>query len=149
MRARFLPKTPPDTTRRAWLSQRLGQAASVLATLSAMTIELRWAWVAAGLCWSSAAVAQKAPPPRTPSLDRDFVTQLRAPGPLELRTKALLVAELARLERLLQATPKKSPDRPLLLRRLAEGYAELAAIAASEKALADEHVRRAKRFAPR
>ncbi|MBK8998599.1 MAG: hypothetical protein IPM35_23000 [Myxococcales bacterium] len=41
------------------------------------------------------------------------------------RARALLVAELQALERLHQATPKSAPDRPMLMRRLAEGYVEL------------------------
>lgn len=41
------------------------------------------------------------------------------------RPRALLVTELQALERLFQATPKSSPDRPTLMRRLAEGYVEL------------------------
>jgi hypothetical protein len=43
--------------------------------------------------------------------------------------KALLILELARLEKILEVTPRKAPDRPVLLRRLADGYAELAALA--------------------
>jgi len=41
------------------------------------------------------------------------------------RDRSLLVKELAALERLFQLTSKASPDRPQLMRRLAEGYVEL------------------------
>ena len=101
------------------------------------------------LCSSLTAVAsaQKSTV-KTPTLSRELVDQLRAPGPLDLRIKALLVQELEGLERLLRVTPKNSPDRPRLLRRLAEGYAELAALAARDKALADERLRRVRRGVP-
>jgi hypothetical protein len=97
---------------------------------------------------SSVAAAQPAPPPKVPTLSREFVDHLRAPDAGDRRSMTLLVQELKRLERLLQVTPKKSADRPLLLRRLAEGYAELAALAAREKAVADERLRRANRAQP-
>jgi TolA-binding protein len=45
------------------------------------------------------------------------------------RTMALLRAEAQGLERLFQATPLRNPDRPQLLRRLAETYVEVAAAA--------------------
>jgi hypothetical protein len=52
-----------------------------------------------------------------------------APRKLEQIRYSLLILELQRLERVVAVTPRKAPDRPTLLRRLAEGYAELAAIA--------------------
>ena len=52
---------------------------------------------------------------------------------LQPRARALLVTELTGLERLLEATPTRSPDRPQLVRRLAEGYVELR-VAASRDA---------------
>jgi TolA-binding protein len=50
------------------------------------------------------------------------------------RSRALLMVEAQQLESLFMATPKASPDRPKLIRRLAEEYAEIAAAAAREKA---------------
>jgi TolA-binding protein len=66
-----------------------------------------------------------------------------APSPLDTvrderrfrhRSRALMVTELQALESLATATPASSPDRPRLLRRLADGYAELAATAQAERA---------------
>ncbi|MCC6898574.1 MAG: hypothetical protein IT377_06345 [Polyangiaceae bacterium] len=48
------------------------------------------------------------------------------------RPRSLLVPELAALERLYAATRKSSPDRPMVMRRLAEGYVELEYAAAHE-----------------
>jgi hypothetical protein len=78
-----------------------------------------------------------------PDLSRDFVTELRLPDEtLGKRSTKLLVAELQGLERLLRTTPRNSPERPRLLLRLAEGYAELAAIKQREKIIAQERARR-------
>ena len=44
---------------------------------------------------------------------------------LQARARALLITEIQGLERLYKRTAKKSPDRPQLTRRLAEGYVEL------------------------
>lgn len=44
---------------------------------------------------------------------------------LQARSRALLITEIQGLERLYKQTPKKSKDRPQLVRRLAEGYVEL------------------------
>jgi hypothetical protein len=102
------------------------------------------------LC-ATVAVAQKSdakppPPARQPTISPDIVQDLReADGVLPKRSRRLLVLELSRLERLLAATPKKAPERPRLIRRLAEGYAELAALAAHERAVAEERLRREER----
>jgi hypothetical protein len=53
---------------------------------------------------------------------------------LQPRARALLVTELTGLERLLERTPTGSPDRPQLLRRVAEGHVELRAAAARDGA---------------
>jgi hypothetical protein len=52
----------------------------------------------------------------------------------ETKTKQLLIQELIRLEAMLEKTPENSPDHPVILRRLAEGYAELEMIAERERA---------------
>lgn len=54
------------------------------------------------------------------------------PGRAQPRARALLITELQALERLFQATPKAAPDRPKLMRRLADGYTELSAAAARD-----------------
>jgi tetratricopeptide (TPR) repeat protein len=52
---------------------------------------------------------------------------------LKARARALLITEITGLERLYSSTRKKSPDRPQLVRRLAEGYVELEAAADRDK----------------
>ena len=54
------------------------------------------------------------------------------PGRAQPRARALLITEIQALERLFQATPKSAPDRPKLMRRLADGYVELSAAAARD-----------------
>ena len=56
----------------------------------------------------------------------------------------LLMRELNRLERLLAVTPKRSPERSQIIRRLADGYAELEQLAAVERMRADLNHARAK-----
>lgn len=56
---------------------------------------------------------------------------------LKARARALLITEIQGLERLFAQTPKKSPDRPQLIRRLAEGYVELEAAALRDKTQAE------------
>lgn len=46
------------------------------------------------------------------------------------------MAELLRLESVLKGMPKDAPDRPSVLRRLAEGYAELERLSERERAKA-------------
>lgn len=50
------------------------------------------------------------------------------------RARALLIVELQGLTRLFQRTSAQSPDRPQLLRRIAEGYVELRSAAARDEA---------------
>jgi tetratricopeptide (TPR) repeat protein len=57
-----------------------------------------------------------------PALDAGFFRDARRRPP---RAVALLVVEIQQLESLLQATSAAAPDRPVLLRRLAEDYVEL------------------------
>ncbi len=109
-----------------------------------MVIKFGLAVALSCLLTTAVASAQKSEV-KTPKLSKDFVDQLRAPNAVDLRVKTLLIQELEGLERLLRVTPKKSADRPRILRRLAEGYAELAVLAARDKALADERLRRSKR----
>jgi len=56
---------------------------------------------------------------------------------LKARSRALLITEIQGLERLNKSTAKKSPDRPQLIRRLAEGYVELESAAQRDKIAAD------------
>jgi TolA-binding protein len=60
------------------------------------------------------------------------VEALRDERRLLARPRALLTAEVQALESLFGATPTSSPDRPKLLRRLAETHVELAAASARE-----------------
>lgn len=56
---------------------------------------------------------------------------------LQARARALLITEIQGLERLYKQTPKKSPDRPQLIRRLAEGYVELESAAERDRIASD------------
>lgn len=56
---------------------------------------------------------------------------------LQARARALLIAEIQGLERLFRQTKKNSPDRPQLVRRLAEGYVELESAALRDKIAAE------------
>jgi TolA-binding protein len=51
-----------------------------------------------------------------------------------MKSRALIVTELAAMESLFAATPAESPDRPALLHRLAEGYGELEHVAEADRA---------------
>ncbi len=64
---------------------------------------------------------------------------------LQARARALLITEIQGLERLYKRTPKKSPDRPQLTRRLAEAYVELESAAQRDKIAADIQAQDAKR----
>lgn len=94
------------------------------------------------------AAFKTAPPPRDVKAASDAKPQNPAEsmaagyrdtrkGRLQARARALLVTEIQGLERLLRSTPKNSPDRPQLIRRLAEGYVELESAALRDKT-ADE-----------
>ena len=56
---------------------------------------------------------------------------------LKPKVKELLITELTNLEDLYNNTPKNSKDRPMLMRRLAEGYVELESSAMREKVEAE------------
>jgi hypothetical protein len=75
-------------------------------------------------------VAQKPVPKPDPTLAVERAER----RPLEIQKKHLLIRELVRLESVLRETPENSPDHPILLRRLAEGYAELEMLAERERA---------------
>ena len=64
---------------------------------------------------------------------------------LQARARALLITEIQGLERLFKRTAKKSPDRPQLVRRLAEGYVELESAAQRDKIAADISAQDAKK----
>ncbi len=95
----------------------------------------------------SAAFKSK-PPPRGKKSQRDTKpknpTSAMAAGQrdtrktrLKARARALLITEITGLERLYKRTSKKSPDRPQLIRRLAEGYVELESAADRDKVEAE------------
>ena len=78
-------------------------------------------------------IATSAEPPSVANDDAPVAptTDLAIPGRdprnarTQLRARALIVTELQALENLFVATASTSPDRPALMRRLAEDYAEL------------------------
>jgi tetratricopeptide (TPR) repeat protein len=96
-----------------------------------------------------AAAFKTAPPPREKKAQKDDLAQKQAPeemsaGQRDLRTtrlqargRALLITEISGLERLYKRTPRRSPDRAQLVRRLAEGYVELESAALRDKIKAD------------
>jgi hypothetical protein len=73
-------------------------------------------------------------PKAVPKPDPALTVARAKVGWSETRTKQLLIQELIRLEAMLDKTPENSPDHPVILRRLAEGYAELEMIAERERA---------------
>lgn len=96
-----------------------------------------------------AAAFKSAPPPREKKAQNDQLSQKQAPdemsaGQRDLRTtrlqargRQLLITEISGLERLYKRTPRRSPDRAQLVRRLAEGYVELESAATRDKIKAD------------
>jgi hypothetical protein len=98
----------------------------------------------------AAAVKQPAPKP-VPKPDPALAAERAKPSPLERQSRTLLIQELKRLELVLKETPEASPDFPIILRRLADGYAELEALAERERAKAQaaaDDAERAAREAP-
>jgi len=96
------------------------------------------------------------PPPRERNTEKDFkpgdVSQLdqfaqrdTRKGKMQARARALLITEITGLERLYNQTPKTSPDRPQLILRLAEAYAELEQAAQRDKIQADIKLQDAKK----
>lgn len=88
---------------------------------------------------------QAAAAPAAP--DEPWVRSIREPSnqPARRQSQRLLIQELVNLERLLRQLPKKSPERLRVIRRLAEGYAELEALAALERARAEYKLERVTR----
>jgi tetratricopeptide (TPR) repeat protein len=64
---------------------------------------------------------------------------------LKARARALLITEISGLESLYGTTRRKSPDRPQLVRRLAEGYVELESAADRDKIQAEVNADDAKK----
>jgi tetratricopeptide (TPR) repeat protein len=99
---------------------------------------------------------KSAPPPRKVRKRKDTVDPGKGPGMmaagmrdtrktrLKARARALLITEIQGLERLFRRTPRKSPDRPQLVRRLAEAYVELESAAARDKTAAEIRVQDAR-----
>ncbi len=56
---------------------------------------------------------------------------------LKPRLRKLLITEIANVERLYKDTPRNSKDRPVLMRRLAEGYVELESASFRDKVEAE------------
>lgn len=73
---------------------------------------------------------------RVPKPDPALAIERARPSSLERASRQLLMAELLRLESVLKNLPKNAPDRPIVLRRLAEGYAELERWSERERARA-------------
>ena len=67
---------------------------------------------------------------------------------LAARGRQLLVTEIQGLESLFSSTPKNAPDRPKLMRRLAEGYVELESAAFRDKTENGIKAEEAKRKSP-
>ncbi|MEY2933693.1 MAG: hypothetical protein RL033_4442 [Pseudomonadota bacterium] len=100
---------------------------------------------------------KSAPPPREKKAQKDTLSQKQAPdemsaGQRDLRTtrlqargRQLLITEISGLERLYKQTPRQSPDRAQLVRRLAEGYVELESAATRDKIKADIDAEEAKK----
>jgi tetratricopeptide (TPR) repeat protein len=103
------------------------------------------------------AAFKSAPPPRAQKERKDDLkpkgpSESMAAGTRDLRTtrlkaraRALLITEITGLERLYKRTRKKSPDRPQLVRRLAEGYVELGSAATRDKTQSEIEADDAKR----
>ncbi|MDX2051124.1 MAG: hypothetical protein SFV15_01955 [Polyangiaceae bacterium] len=91
---------------------------------------------------------KSAPPPREANKRSDakpgdiaalakFAERDTRKNRLQARARALLITEIQGLEGLYKQTPKKSPDRPQLIRRLAEGYVELESAAERDRIASD------------
>jgi hypothetical protein len=86
-----------------------------------------------------------------PALDAAFEKAIRQTShpAAERQSRALLIQELTRLEHLLRVTKRGAPERAGLIRRLAEGYAELERLAALERIRADLALARVRSRSPK
>lgn len=71
--------------------------------------------------------------PNNPSATMNAAQRDERRNRLAARSRQLLVTEIQGLESLFSSTPKNAPDRPKLMRRLAEGYVELESAAFRDK----------------
>src|SRR5262249_43932324 len=71
--------------------------------------------------------------PNNPSASMNSAQRDERRNRLQARSRQLLVTEIQGLESLFASTPKNAPDRPKLMRRLAEGYVELESAAFRDK----------------
>ncbi|MBI4701501.1 MAG: tetratricopeptide repeat protein [Deltaproteobacteria bacterium] len=90
-----------------------------------------------------------APPPRGGATDKNITKPINPTdiaktaqrderqSRLTKKSRRLLLTEIKNVESLYKTTPKKSPDRPQLMRRLAEGYVELESAAFRDKIESD------------
>lgn len=92
------------------------------------------------------AVQRKIKPSQPQPPEEAWMRTLREPKnwASQKQSTRLLMRELNRLERLLSVTPKRSPERARIVRRLADGYAELEQLAAVERIRAELNLERAK-----
>ncbi len=81
--------------------------------------------------------SQKDVKPGNPDEEMSAGTRDQRTTVLKARGRALLITEIQGLERLFSRTSKTSPDRPQLIRRLAEAYVELESAANRDKVEAD------------
>jgi TolA-binding protein len=89
-----------------------------------------------GQCVLEKAETEPEPPKVTPPAAATDYESAIDPRRRPPRTRALLIAEVQSLEALFASTAKNSPDRPRIVRRLAEEYVELADSAAAESVAA-------------
>lgn len=71
--------------------------------------------------------------PTNPSASQSTAQRDERRNRLAPKVRSLLVTEIQGLESLFASTPKNAPDRPKLMRRLAEGYVELESAAFRDK----------------
>src|SRR5262245_51250498 len=71
--------------------------------------------------------------PNNPTASMNAAQRDERRNRLAARSRQLLVTEIQGLESLFSSTPKNAPDRPKLMRRLAEGYVELESAAFRDK----------------
>jgi hypothetical protein len=71
--------------------------------------------------------------PTNPTASQNAAQRDERRNRLAPKVRSLLVTEIQGLESLFASTPKNAPDRPKLMRRLAEGYVELESAAFRDK----------------